>query len=398
MEPRPFLIGTKYEGVKREISLLAKFRIPKRANDRTDPPPSNSRPSPRLQTNPNTRKLFAMIPEFDVICIGAGPTGLACAIEVKRAGLRPLVIDKGCLCNSLFHYPTNMQFFTTSERLEIGDIPLTAATSKPTRAEALKYYRRVAEHYNLELSLYETVESITGQDGAFSVATSGADGSHKKHQSRKIILATGYYDRPNLLNIPGENLPHVSHYFTEPHPYWREKVVVIGAKNSAAETALELFRTGAHVTLIHHGPHLGASLKYWVRPDIENRMKAGEITAHFNTEVTRIDPHQVWVMNGSAESAIPATQVFAMTGYHPDFEFLEKMGVRLDPETRKPQCNPETLESNIPGMYVAGVIVGGKYTGEIFIENGRFHGKQIIAAITNKHEPLGPPPVSPPGE
>ncbi len=339
-----------------------------------------------------------MTPEFDVICIGAGPTGLACAIEVKRAGLRPLVIDKGCLCNSLFHYPTIMQFFTTSERLEIGDIPLTAATSKPTRAEALKYYRRVAEHYELDLELYETVEGIGGKDGAFAVTTTGADGTRHTHQSRKIILATGYYDRPNLLNIPGENLPHVSHYFTEPHPYWREKVVVIGAKNSAAETALELFRTGAHVTLIHHGPHLGASLKYWVRPDIENLIKAGEITAYFNTEVTRIDPHQVWVMNGSAESAIPATQVFAMTGYHPDFEFLEKMVVRLDPETRKPQCNPETLESNIPGMYVAGVIVGGKYTGEIFIENGRFHGKQIIAAITNKHEPLGPPPVSPPGE
>ena len=339
-----------------------------------------------------------MTQHVDVICIGAGPTGLACAIEVKRAGLRPLVIDKGCLCNSIFHYPANMQFFTTGERLEIGDLPLTSASTKPTRTEALKYYRRVTEHYGLELRLYETVEGVSGHDDAFVVATRDVEGGGHAYHSRKIIVATGYYDRPNLLNVPGENLPHVSHYFTDPHPYWREDVVVIGAKNSAAETALELFRAGARVTLVHRGAELGKSLKYWVRPDIENRIKAHEIQAHFNAHVSRIEPDQVWIRNGGAERALPAKQVFAMTGYHPDFDFLEKLGIRLDPDTRRPECNPETLESNIPGLYVAGVIVGGRFTGEIFIENGRFHGKQIIAAITGKHVPLGPAPVSPPGE
>ena len=335
---------------------------------------------------------------FDAVCIGAGPTGLACAIEVRRAGLRPLVIDKGCLCNSIFHYPANMQFFTTGERLEIGDLPLTSANSKPTRSEGLKYYRRATEHYGLELRLYETVEGVSGHDGAFIVATHDVEGVRHTYRCRKIIVATGYYDRPNLLNVPGEDLPNVSHYFNDPHPYWHEDVVVIGAKNSAAETALELFRGGARVTLVHRGAQLGASLKYWVRPDIENRIKAGEIQAHFNSHVARIERDRIWIRNGSDERAIPAAQVFAMTGYHPDFEFLEKLGIRLDPETRKPACNPKTLESNIAGMYVAGVIVGGRFTGEIFIENGRFHGKQIIAAITGKHVPLGPAPVSPPGE
>ena len=336
--------------------------------------------------------------QYDIICVGAGPTGLACAIEAKRAGMRPLVLDKGCLCNSIFHYPTNMQFFTTAERLEIGDLPLTSAAGKPTRAEALKYYRRATEHYDIELRLYETVERIAGHDGAFVIHARDAESATHTHHSHKLIFATGYYDRPNLLHIPGEDLPHVSHYFTEPHPYWREDVAVIGAKNSAAETALELFRTGARVTLVHRGPALGASLKYWVRPDIENRIRAGEIRAHFNAHVTRIDRHQLWIRNGSSEHAIPATQVFAMTGYHPDFEFLEKMGIQLDPETRRPVCDPVTLETNVPGIYVAGVVVGGKYTGDIFIENGRFHGKQIVLALTGKAGSLGPAPVSPPGE
>jgi thioredoxin reductase (NADPH) len=291
-----------------------------------------------------------------------------------------------------------MVFFTTAERLEIGDLPLTSAETKPTRAEALKYYRRTADHYGLELRLYEIVDGIRGQDGAFEISTRDANGLRHSYQTCKIVLATGYYDRPNLMNVPGEDLPHVSHYFTDPHPYWQQDVVVIGAKNSAAEAALELFRAGARVTLVHRGPALGTSLKYWVKPDIENRIRASEIQAQFNTKVERIEAGQVWVRNGAGEQGIPATQVFAMTGYHPDFAFLEKMGVALDPETRKPLCNPTTLESNVPGIYVAGVILGGKYTGEIFIENGRFHGKQIISALTGKQSNLGPPPVSPPGE
>jgi thioredoxin reductase (NADPH) len=344
-----------------------------------------------------------MTAAYDVICIGAGPTGLACAIEARRAGLRPLVLDKGCLCNSLFHYPVNMSFFTTAERMEIGGLPMTTAGDKPTRVEALKYYRRAVEHYGIEVRLFEMVEGITGHDGAFVVATRavGAGGPHDvlaHHHARKIILATGYYDRPNLLGVPGEDLPGVSHYFTEAHPFWGQPVVVIGAKNSAAETALELFRAGAHVTLVHRGAALGSSLKYWVRPDIENRIKAGEIAALFNTRVGSFEPGRVWVQNGAEKRSIPAAQVFALTGYHPDFEFLERLGIKLDPETRKPQCDPRTLESNVPGIYLAGVLLGGKNRGGIFIENGRFHSLQIIAALTGSGGPAGPPPVSPPGE
>jgi len=365
---------------------------------------------------------------YDVICIGAGPTGLACAIEAKRAGLRPLVIDKGCLCNSLYHYPTNMVFFTTPERMEIGDLPMTTVGGKPTRAEALKYYRRAAEHYAIDVVQYQFVERISGRDGAFTIhareiitgdSTNGLrqgtvstvptearssgvltpDGlMRREYHSRKLILATGYYDLPNFLSVPGEDLPHVSHYFTDAHPYWDKDVVVIGAKNSAAEAALDLFRGGARVTLIHRGAELGRSLKYWVRPDIENRIRAGEIAARFNAKVVRFEPGKVVIQNGSGPEELPAFHAFAMTGYHPDFQFLESVGVRLDAKTRKPEVNLETLETNVPGIYVAGVLVGGLHTGEIFIENGRFHGRQIIAAIAGRQGPQEPAPVAPPGE
>ena len=338
-----------------------------------------------------------MSPQYDVIVVGAGPTGLACAIEARRAGMRPLVLDKGCLCNSLFHYPVNMTFFTTAERMEIGDLPMTLGGSKPTRVEALKYYRRAAEHYGLELRLYERLERIEGSLGAFTVHTRDAQGAAHQYSAARIIVATGYYDRANMLDVPGEDLPNVSHYFSEPHPYWNLDVVVIGAKNSAAETALELFRAGARVTLVNRGPGLGASLKYWVRPDIENRIAAGEIRALFNMRVTRIEPGGIQVENGQPK-ALPAAHVFAMTGYHPDFAFLESLGIRLDAVTRKPACDPNSHESNIPGIYLAGVLLGGMHTGEIFIENGRFHGKQIISAITGAGAPPGCDPVGPPGE
>ncbi|MGH9776083.1 MAG: YpdA family putative bacillithiol disulfide reductase [Candidatus Acidiferrales bacterium] len=339
-----------------------------------------------------------MSPSYDVICIGAGPTGLACAIEAKRAGMRPLVIDKGCLCNSLYHYPANLVFFTTAERMEIGDLPMTTAGSKPTRVEALKYYRKAAEHFGLETRLYETVEGREVRNGKFLIRTISASGERHEYPAKKLILATGYYDRPNLLGIAGEELPHVSHYFTDSHPFWEKDVVVIGAKNSAAEAALELFRAGARVTLVHRGRELGRTLKYWVRPDIENRIRAGEIQALFHARPIRIEQHQIVIRDGAGERAIPAFQIFAMTGYQPDFEFIERFGVCLDPDSRKPECDPETLESNVPGIYLAGVVVGGRHTSEIFIENGRFHGKQIIRAITGAGAPLGPAPVSPPGE
>ena len=335
---------------------------------------------------------------FDVIVIGAGPTGLACAIEAKRAGLRPLVIDKGCLCNSLYHYPTNMQFFTTPERMEIGDIPMTIADTKPSRVEALKYYRKAVEHYAIETRLYERVERTEGRDGNFTVHTKDEYGKPHQYHGRKIIIATGYYDLPNRLGVPGEELPHVSHYFTDPHPYWQKDVVVIGGKNSAAEAALDLFRGGAHVTLVHRGPEMGKSLKYWVKPDIENRIRAGEVTALFKTHVVRFEPGKVIVKNSGPERALPAEHAFAMTGYHPDFTFLERQGIRLDPETRRPASNPETLETNVPGIHIAGVVVGGMNTSEIFIENGRFHGKEIIAAITGRGRITEAEPVAPPGE
>ena len=380
-----------------------------------------------------------MTATYDVICIGAGPTGLACAIEAKREGMKPLVLDKGCLCNSLYHYPVNMTFFTTPERMEIGDLPMTISGGKPNRAEALTYYRRAVEHYAIETRLYEKVLAVKGKDGDFLVTTqddeadavdslggrslssdkkvavsSGVStpedtptnvsrasqetaGQHE-YRAKKIIFATGYYDRPNPLGIPGEDLPHVSHYFTDAHPFWNQDVVVIGAQNSAAEAALDLFRGGARVTMVHRGPAVGKSLKYWVKPDIENRISAGEVKALFNTQVTRIEPHQVHVKNGAGEKVLPAVQVFAMTGYHPDFDFLEQQGIHFDSVTRKPALNPDTLESNIPGVYLAGVIVGGQNTSQIFIENGRFHGKQIITAMAGKGRLDAVAPVAPPGE
>jgi thioredoxin reductase (NADPH) len=319
---------------------------------------------------------------YDVICVGAGPTGLACAIEAKRAGLRPLVIDKGVLCNSIYHYPVNMVFFTTPELLEIGDLPFVSAAEKPNRVEALKYYRKCVEHYDLELRLGEMVTRVEGRDGDFRVHTKTQDGAMEQYEARKLIVATGYYDLPNCLGVPGEDMPHVSHYYTEPHPFWRRDVVVIGGKNSAAEAALDLYRTGARVTLVHRRAELGSTIKYWVRPDIENRIKAGQIKALFNTQVVRITSEAVHVVGPAGETALPAVEVFALTGYHPDFDFLRQLGVKLDSETNKPALDPQTLESNVPGLYLAGVVIGGKHTSEIFIENGRFHGKQIIAALT----------------
>jgi thioredoxin reductase (NADPH) len=318
---------------------------------------------------------------YDIICIGAGPTGLATAIEAKRAGMRSLVIDKACLCNSIYRYPVNMVFFTTPELLEIGDLPLVCAAEKPTRGEALKYYRRAAEHYDLELRLYERVMRVDGQDRDFTVATKTDRGVDAKYRGKKIAVATGYYDLPNLLGVPGENLPHVSHYYTEPHPFWNQDVVVMGGKNSAAEAALDLYRSGARVTLVHRNRDLGATVKYWVRPDIENRIKAGQVKALFETRVKEITAEEVVVENAAGEKRLPARQVFALTGYHPDYGFIESLGVQLDPESRRPKLNPKTLESNVPGIHLAGVVTGGRHTGEIFIENGRLHGKQIVEGL-----------------
>lgn len=321
---------------------------------------------------------------YDVICIGAGPTGLATAMEAKRAGLRPLVIDKGCLCNSLYHYPVNMVFFTTPELIEIGHLPMVCAGEKPTRSEALKYYRKCAEHDELELRLFERVVSLEGRQGKFTVHTEAEAGIRATYAAASMVIATGYYDLPNLLNVPGEEMPHVAHYYREPHAHWKQDVVVIGGKNSAAEAALDLFRAGARVTLVHRRRELGATIKYWVRPDIENRIKAGEVKGLLDTRVTRIERDAVWVANGDGERPVAASAVYALTGYHPDFDFLRKMGILLDPETNRPVMNSQTHESSTAGIYLAGVVIGGNHTGEIFIENGRFHGRVIAAALAGK--------------
>lgn len=322
--------------------------------------------------------------KYDLICIGAGPTGLACAIEAVRAGLKPLVLEKGTLCNSIFNYPVNMVFFTTPELLEIGDLPLVCAAEKPTRVEALKYYRKATEHFGLEVKLFEQVLKVEGTDGSFLVSTQNAKGEAGMYRSGKIVIATGYYDLPNELHIPGEDLPHVSHYYTEPHSFWNQDVVVVGGKNSAAEAALDLWRNGARVAMVHRKPELGATIKYWVRPDIENRIKANQIPMHFDSRVVEVSSDAVIIENSEGKHRLPAKQVFLLTGYHPDFEFIESLGVRLDRESKRPAMDPETLESNIPGIHVAGVVVGGRFTGEIFIENGRLHGKQIIQALTRR--------------
>ncbi len=323
----------------------------------------------------------------DVIVIGGGPTGLACAIEAQRAGLEYLVIEKGCLVNSLYNYPTSMIFFTTPELLEIGDLPFVCEREKPNRIEALKYYRRVADTYRLGVNQYEKVVSVTGSDGNFRVETElQATGEHCSYYSRKLIISIGYYDQPNYMGIPGEELPKVSHYYKDAHPYYQRNVVVIGAGNSAALAALDLYRHGAHVTLIHRGAALKPTIKYWIMPDIENRITSGEVKAHFNTVVTEVRETSICLRDlvTGTETELPNDFVFALTGYHVDNDFLHSLGVAIDSATWKPQLDPETLESNVAGVYLAGVTIAGKDTGKVFIENGRFHGGQIIQALRQK--------------
>jgi thioredoxin reductase (NADPH) len=332
---------------------------------------------------------MAADPIFDVLIIGAGPTGLACAIESQRAGLRPVVVDKGCLVNSIFRYPADMVFFTTPELLEIGDVPFASAHQKPTRQEALEYYRKVAEHHCLDTRLYQRVEQVSGHDGDFLVTTHDRHGQDHSYRARKLVVATGYYDLPNLLGVPGEELPKVFHYYREPHPFYGMDVLVVGGKNSAAEAALDLWRHGARVTLVHRGTGLHEHIKYWVRPDLENRIKNGEIAARFRTTVRAIHPDCVLLQTPEGELRLKNDFVFALTGYHPDFDFLRALGIQLAPGENRPLCNPDTFETNIPGLYVAGVIVAGSRTNEIFIENGRFHGRQIAAHLKQALAPQG---------
>jgi thioredoxin reductase (NADPH) len=315
---------------------------------------------------------------------------LATAIAAQKAGLDYRVIEKGALVNSIMNFPRNMVFFTTPDLLEIGGLPFTTPFDKPTRAEALRYYRRVCDTYQLLIQFNEKVLSVEktspGGSGAsqFKIETSLADGQVQFHEAPCVVLATGYYDHPNYLGIPGEDLPHVAHYYSEPHPYYRKTVLVVGGKNSAAEAALDLHRAGAHVTLIHQRARLGGSIKYWVKPDIENRIQEGSIAARFNTQVVEIRAATAIIECHGEREEIDSDAVFLLTGYHPDADLLSQCGVVVDGSTLEPEHDPETLETNVPGLYLAGSIVAGKEANRIFIENGRFHGEAIVNAIRER--------------
>jgi thioredoxin reductase (NADPH) len=324
----------------------------------------------------------------DVLIVGAGPSGLAAAIAAKQQGLDYVVVEKGILVNSIFNFPMHMVFFTTPELLEIGGLPLVTPYDKPTRLESLRYYRRVVDTYGLSISFHEAVVDIEREDDVFVVTTESASSSgarqRRVRQARAVVLAIGYYDIPNRLGVPGEDLPHVSHYYTDAHPYYRQRVVVVGGKNSAAEASLELFRGGAQVTLVHRHATLGESIKYWVRPDIENRIKEGSIAARFEARVVEIRPTEVIIERHGERETLPAEGVFLLTGYHPDVELMRRAGIQCDPDTLAPALDKDTLETNVPNLFVAGGAIAGRHTGNIFIENGRFHGERIIKLLAER--------------
>ena len=330
-----------------------------------------------------------MTSPLDLLVVGAGPSGLATAIAAHQAGLAYEVVEKGALVNSIFHFPRHMTFFTTAELLEIGGLPFVTPYEKPTQVEGLKYYRKVTDAFGLHVTLGQAVVGVrrleaSAEGARFSVEMRSAAGASSARSTRNVAFATGYYDHPNLLGVPGEDLSHVSHYYTEPHGYYRQHVVVVGGKNSAAIAALELYRAGAEVTLVHRRAQLSDSIKYWIRPDIENRIKEGAIPTLFETSVTEIRAHSVVVSSAAGTAELPADQVFLLTGYHPDTRLLRQAGVRIDEATLVPAHDAATLETNVPGLFLAGALVSGKQTSRIFIENGRFHGETIVGAITSR--------------
>jgi len=315
----------------------------------------------------------------DVCIIGAGPIGLCCGIEAQKANLSYLIIDKGCLVNSLYNYPKNMTFFSTSDKLEIGDVPFISHNTKPTKSEALEYYRRVVSSWKLDVNLYEEVMDIEKKDLFYIKTTKG------EYTAKKVILSTGFYDLPYKLNVPGENLNKVKHYYDEPHPYFGMKIAVVGAANSAVDVALETYRKGAkEVTMIVRESNLSETVKYWVKPDVENRIEEGNIKAYFNSNITKIEETKIYVNTPDGELEIENDFVLAMTGYQPNFLFLTKLGIKLgDDEYSTPVHDSKTMQTNIEGVYLAGVICGGLKTNKWFIENSRDHGNLIISHILN---------------
>jgi thioredoxin reductase (NADPH) len=326
--------------------------------------------------------------DCDVLIVGAGPAGLAAAIAAKREGLSCLVLDKGGLVDGIYRFPRHMVFFTTPELLEIGGLPFVTPYEKPTRMEALRYYRRVADTFSLAIAFDEQVVGVrSGGDGErsrFELDVRLPGGGTRTRSARAVVLATGYYDQPNFLGVPGEDLPHVSHYYSEPHAYYRRPVVVVGGKNSAAEAALDLYRAGARVTLVHRERVLGGSIKYWVKPDIENRIAERSIPALFETSVRRITAASVQVEGPAGAAELPADGVFLLTGYHPDWALLAGAGVVIDAEGAVAKYDPETFETDVPNLFLAGGVVSGRNTAPVFIENGRAHGERIARVIRGR--------------
>lgn len=317
---------------------------------------------------------------YDLIILGAGPIGLACGIEAKKAGKNYLIIDKGCLVNSIYNYPLNMTFFSTSERLEIGGVPFISQWPKPTRSEALEYYRRVCMSWELNVNLYEEVLSVITANNIHVISTAKAS-----FQAKAVVLALGFYDLPYLLNVPGEELPKVKHYYDEPHPYFKQKIVVVGAANSAVDVALETWRKGAEVTMVVREASLRETVKYWVKPDIENRIKESSIKAHFNSSLVKIEKDSVTIQTPEGEHLLANDFVFAMTGYQPPFAFMKSAAIKFQTdEAHTPVYDEHTMETNVPGIYLAGVVCGGLKTGKWFIENSRVHAELILTHL-KKH-------------
>ncbi|MBC6999907.1 YpdA family putative bacillithiol disulfide reductase [Cytophaga sp. FL35] len=314
---------------------------------------------------------------FRIVIIGGGPIGIACGLEAQKKGLSYVILEKGPIVNSLFNYPINMQFFSSSEKLEIDNIPFISKEAKPKRNEALEYYRRIVTSNNLNIRLFERVTHVEKQNEQFSITT-----NKKNYTADKVIIATGFYDIPNTIDVPGENLPKVSHYYNDPHFYASQKLAVIGASNSAIDAALECYRKGSEVSLIIRGPEVGQRVKYWVRPDIINRIEEGSIKAYYDTTVKEIRDHSLVLNTPEGEKEIENDFVLALTGYKPNFKFLEAVGIELTNDEKKlPKYNPDTMETNIGGLYLAGVICGGMETHKWFIENSRVHAQMIVSSI-----------------